>query len=703
MRLSFVTPGQEGLWRGKPLLRCLPVLLPILILVGTGLHGIDFGLHWDERPWQIGPVKHMIAARTPLPGYYNYPSFDYWLNLLILSPAALSSANGGSIGERLLHAADSHDYLLRLRTVYLLVTSLTLLWVYLLVLERKGSWLEALIAASALGCSWEVAYHLRWVATDGMLMQFAVLTVLLAVHAMHCRSDWWWIAAAAVAGLGCATKYPGGLLILPVLLGTCFSGGGSTRGQTVIRFAKVVIIFFFVYLAITPATILHPGKVVAAVSYEMKHYATGHGGHTVGRGLEHAWRMCTYFATVLFSPYWPVALLFFALSILGIGSIIARNGREGMVLLILPLFYFLYFAAQRAMVVRNLLAIAPFLAIAAARGAAEVSTYLSLRRGPIAERSFRRSGINALWCGLLVTGLFANACWLVASANSIVDRRTDRFVHEAGSYLRTHPKTRFLLSPRVAHDLQSIEPSLRNLTSEPAQADAFVLYAREGMRRWHDWPANRRHLTEAVFGPREVDFNIYPNWWGDDRIIVIGRDRAKEIGLQIAGVSEDSPPPPPLLASDRVPTSAGRSSRVDASVSRSWSLPSIDPRSILTRADVEGLVRTHIKGPLSGGWELDGTATTFLGQDGTIISLAIISTSAFDLQRHDPGSRVVPGVGLSAYAIPAVVPGDVRLFARSYTNAVVVHVSGGPGAADVEAKLLAQKALERLDANSYNR
>ena len=80
--------------------------------------------------------------------------------------------------------------------------------------------------------------------------------------------------------------------------------------------------------------------------------------------------------------------------------------------------------------------------------------------------------------------------------------------------------------------------SLENITANPAEADIFVLYAREGMRRWHDWPANRPGLTQACFGPREVNFDIYPNWWGDDHIIAISRHRA-EISLNIAGVSQD--------------------------------------------------------------------------------------------------------------------------------------------------------------------
>ena len=112
---------------GVRLLQCAPVLLPLIVLVGTGLRGLDFGLHWDERPWQIGPVKHMVQAHTFLPGYYNYPSFDYWLNLLVLAPdAAGSRIAGDNLREHLLYTLDSHAYLLRLRAAYLLITSLTL-------------------------------------------------------------------------------------------------------------------------------------------------------------------------------------------------------------------------------------------------------------------------------------------------------------------------------------------------------------------------------------------------------------------------------------------------------------------------------------------------------------------------------------------------------------------------------------------------
>jgi hypothetical protein len=107
------------------------------------------------------------------------------------------------------------------------------------------------------------------------------------------------------------------------------------------------------------------------------------------------------------------------------------------------------------------------------------------------------------------------------------------------------------------------------------------------------------------------------------------------------------------------------------------------------------------RGPSSGGWDLDGLSCTVLGENGTVVSVTVISTGAFDLERHEPSSVVVSGVGVSAYlASPAGRP-DVRLFARTMNSAVIVHVTGAaePRAFREDlATTLAAIALARLDA-----
>jgi hypothetical protein len=71
------------------------------------------------------------------------------------------------------------------------------------------------------------------------------------------------------------------------------------------------------------------------------------------------------------------------------------------------------------------------------------------------------------------------------------------------------------------------------VTDDSTEADYVMLYASEGMRHWHDWPANNFWLTATWFGPYEINFNAYPNWWGDDRIIVIPMALAKRIGILV--------------------------------------------------------------------------------------------------------------------------------------------------------------------------
>ena len=64
-----------------------------------------------------------------------------------------------------------------------------------------------------------------------------------------------------------------------------------------------------------------------------------------------------------------------------------------------PLVYMLYFSTQGTMVVRNLLAVAPFWAIAAARGAGMLGQFLGRNRSRT-DGSTARPGFWRVGCGL---------------------------------------------------------------------------------------------------------------------------------------------------------------------------------------------------------------------------------------------------------------------------------------------------------------
>jgi len=494
--------------------------------------GLDFGTHWDERGFQIAPVKRIVASGLPLPGHYGYPSFNYWVSTAALLPEVFQTwVEHGVIRDRLLQYADTHSYLLRLRTIFLMGSALSVLWVYLLVLRWRDSVVEALLAASFLGLSWEVAYHARWIATDTMLMQFAALTLfLIMLSRLEPDKTRWLYLAAVTAGLGFGTKYPGGLLLVPVLVAGYFAWKQQREHGLAKGLFLLFLVFTTAFLLSTPAVILRPSETMNGVLYEIRHYSTGHAGHSVMPGLVHAWRMLLYFSSVLFSWYAPIAFFFFSLSILGAFVLFKEDRQTALLLLSFPICYFVYFSLQSAMVVRNLLALTPFLAVLAARG---VMVLWHMSRPRRLQSGAIRFPIARLALALAIGGcLLINAGWLVYAAQTIADHHSDKFIRAVARHISAERETRFYLSPRLQIQVRDVSPAFPpNIVDDPAMADRVLLYAGEGFEHWQDWPANNPWLTEQWFGPYEVNFNIYPNWWGDDRIIELTEARARTLGI----------------------------------------------------------------------------------------------------------------------------------------------------------------------------
>ena len=221
------------------------VLLPLAFFLSVTWPAADFGYHWDE-PWaQIRPLRSALEHDAMLPGYYIYPGLNTWLNLAALAPDYLASRD-------LVEATEGRPYLLRARKLRIVLTSLAILWAYGLVLALGRPVPEALLAASLMGSSWEVIYHSRWLAPDSVLMQFAVLSVACAVVTeRRPHRTLWAVSAAIAAGLACGMKYPGGLVLLPVVLVVATRTGIGIRDR-IRRLAVLGAAFASTYLLTTP-------------------------------------------------------------------------------------------------------------------------------------------------------------------------------------------------------------------------------------------------------------------------------------------------------------------------------------------------------------------------------------------------------------------------------------------------------------------
>jgi hypothetical protein len=542
-----MAPGEGRRTRWRRLLRLLPVAVPLLLFIFTGLRGINFGFHWDEKEHQLDPARTMIKTGVLLPRAYIYPSFNRILTLVPVAPTAVEALrdetkSAADVQAAILKSMDRPIYPLAVRAVFLVTSSLAILWLYLLILSWRQSVAEALIGASLLGLSWEFAYHARWTASDCIVAQFGALSLLFAMRSrMQPRRPIWLFLGAAAAGLAAGSKYPGAILILPVLIAAFQSerGPGSFK-RIARRYIQLFVCFSIVYLMTTPGTLLDPVKFFADLKFARVTYKTGWHGYTVEAGLPHFLANLAYLALSFFSPYKALAALVFGASVFGLYRLTRDSIGDAAVVVVTPLLYLAYFSfGQSVMVVRNLLLFGPFLALLAARGLMDL--YRLLR-----PRALKVAAAAAL-AGILVV----NGVWLVRSAESIRHRARVNFVAQAVEYMRAHPDDSFFVSKRVLDAARAASLDLPpNIVSSADKASHVMIYTKADGPGHRKWKSNDPWLTVAVFGPKEVNSNYYATWRGDDRVFVMTIEKARERGvpmvLSVGDASDDQESNPPV-------------------------------------------------------------------------------------------------------------------------------------------------------------
>jgi hypothetical protein len=503
----------------------LPPLLVFSLFVVTGIRGIDFGNHWDEREHQLLAARTMVANGVFLTRPYIYPGVGKTLVLVpSLDDGLRALWHGGNVRQILaamLTAFDAPDYLLQARSVFVVVSALGILWVYLAVWILTCRWWQATLAAAILGLSGELAYHARWLVNDSLLAQFSALCLLLlAVHHCRRRSGWLW-AAAIASGFAIGTKYPGVLLLAPVMLCAALQTP-ATLWQRAFRVVTVGVLSMASYLFTTPGTLIDPIIFSDAIALITKVYTEGHFGYSVHAGWPHLWLLLRYLALNFFSPYMPIAVVFFGSAIAG-GALYWREDRKlAAILTGFPVLFATFFCWKYSVfIVRNFLLLAPFLAVLSARGLAEALLRL---RWPAARLALA----IVIGCALA-----ANAAWLISAGESIRHRDDSAAAGEAVTYVRNHPGTRFRVSAKVTSLAAGRGVTLPS-NAVQANAEEVVFFARAEGAPPTGWIVNDPWLTRAVFGPREINFNYYSTWEGYDHVVVMTLAKARAAGAPLA-------------------------------------------------------------------------------------------------------------------------------------------------------------------------
>jgi Dolichyl-phosphate-mannose-protein mannosyltransferase len=508
----------------------LPVTLLFLLFLVNGLRGVDFGYHWDEMDWHINPARQMVSNGVLLPHSYIYPSFDKYLVIVPAIPAGIaagirSGGNPKSIQAAMVAEMAPPEYVLRARRVYIAVSSLAILWIYGAALALRYRRWQALITAAGLALSWDLACHARWAVTDCILVQFVALTLLmLALHHRTGKTGWL-VAGAVTAGMGFGTKYTGLFLIGSVLLAGALAIPlrHNLRAQ-MRRAVQLGLLAVAAYLVTTPATVIDPVQFFVETKGISDYYGTSHGGFTATSGWDHIRIMFLFLAFCFFSPSRLAALAAYLVALVGGVALIRRDRRLAAVLVFCPTLFLTAFCLRyRIAVARNSLYTTPVLSLLLGYGAGEVGRW-------IANRWVKRG-----LAGALALGMLAQAIWLVRAAESIrhVDPQVE--AQQALAYVARHPKDRFRVSEEVR--LLGTRSGLvvpPNAVPARAEAGHVVFFAKqEGPNPWV-WKVNDPWLTEAVFGPGEVDFNWYSSWQGHDRVVVMDLAKARSFGVELA-------------------------------------------------------------------------------------------------------------------------------------------------------------------------
>ncbi|HOT28425.1 MAG TPA: phospholipid carrier-dependent glycosyltransferase [Candidatus Ozemobacteraceae bacterium] len=440
-----------------------------------------------------------------------------------LAPDAVKTWWGGSGSAHLVEIAGSKPFLLRVRSVFIVICSFSIAWVFLAAfIARRGPW-EALAAAALMGSSFEYAYHARWVVPDAVMAQWAALFLVgMSLYFFQpARREKGLLLCAVAGGLACGTKYPGGALLIPLsILTLCSLNGGDEQsrisgGKTI----AVLSIFCTVFLLTTPGFVKDFEQLFRELAWHVNYYAHNSAVYSVGSGLDHAIRILTYFGGVVFSPF-PVAAVCFSLFFpFGLWDLKKESGRFVIAFLSFPLFYFWFFSRQEAMIVRNLLVLIPFAALITARG---MSLVFAWAETVIAGRIIRMA-----LAGMLFAGFTANVAWLWYAAETIVRRGNTDQVRRLDDFIVSRPERKFFVSPMIARDLARIRtPGSSNVTTELSPSCDFSVINTDEINsnrwKWENlWEANRFFNLEAVFGPCEVNIECYPSWLGDGRILVL--------------------------------------------------------------------------------------------------------------------------------------------------------------------------------------
>jgi|GEM_PF-1951748 len=530
-----------------------------------GLLGVDFGSHWDEW-YHVQGVTGCIQRMSLMPDGLSYggPYFTMgfpvvvahqWKNLLAIlhdmraQPFRVDPAAFPSVAKFKAEAAalvNTPQYVVEVRSVFVVVTTLAILWVFLASWRcQPRRWGVALAAAAFMAFSWELGYHARWVAIDAPLTQFSALQLFLFCAAWRSPSDGpavrWYCASAAAAGAVFACKLTGVFAFLPVPLLPLVRRSSWSPLKRLSIAALGTAVFVLCSFALSPEFYLDPLHLLNVFRSGSADYNSTGTSYPFYVGMwEHVWRMLMWLFLVVPSPYLSIAILFTAVTLIGLAMMLRRDTRMTLTWMAFMGAFIAVFTHNHLLIVRQYLMCMPFLALCFGRGCATIWDFCRQR-----DRRLAAAFVTLMAVAFVVNGVFefGHAWRITRETQATMD-------HDLAADLMRHRGPVRMSRPVYDRVRPLIEPGYDCHPTDVNDKSIphFIAYAME-----HEWPSNRLYVFNKVYGADEINMNFYSFWLGrvhSLRLVDVPMSTMVKLGRQMS-VDMDcypkgkKPPAPP--------------------------------------------------------------------------------------------------------------------------------------------------------------
>ena len=402
--------------------RSAGLLLAGLIILSLllNLWGVSYGLPNRYYPDEGRIVNNALAFGLGdlNPHYFNYPALSMYLlfalYILYFIAGQLVGLFASATEFQLLFFSDPSSFYLIGRIANALIGTATVALLYKLGRETFRSQKIGLLAAAFLATLPYFVFLSHFIVTDILQTMFILAAYIFIIRILRTGKLKNYIWAGILTGLGTATKYSPGILILPIILAHIFYLTSRGEKLTFSRlFWPVVVSGFFLalfFFIASPYNFLDFQNFYESLEFRSHLGAEG----TFGTRTGTAWliypRLMFYHTFTILNRLDPLGFVFAG----GLIWAALKRKREDLLLLLYPLIIYLMVGNWSFGSYRYSLPFIPFFALLGARAAVEA--------GKILREKITREGLYCLAIGV-VNGFIALVLILSLANSTLGNRR----------------------------------------------------------------------------------------------------------------------------------------------------------------------------------------------------------------------------------------------------------------------------------------